>query len=70
MKKISLAVSDFAYPSPLVGSIDSQSGLGRSQQIGQEIHLRVQAERSAGFSNYKAEVALNHEFASENYWYP
>jgi DNA excision repair protein ERCC-2 len=67
MKKITLAVSEFALPSPMVGSIDSQSGLGRSQQIGQEIHTKVQQARASTFASYKSEVAVAHEIESGPY---
>lgn len=67
MKKIVIGVSDFGVPVPLRGSIDSFSGLGRSAQIGTEIHQRVQALRATEFPNYKAEVFVSHEFVSEGY---
>ncbi len=67
MKKISIAVSDFALPAPRKGSIETNSGLGRSQQLGQEIHLKVQASRSAEIKTYEAEVAVSYEFEQDGF---
>lgn len=64
MKRISLAVADFALPSPRTGSIDAHSGLGRSAQLGQELHQKVQAQRLAKVPGYRAEVAIAGEFSA------
>jgi DNA excision repair protein ERCC-2 len=66
-KKISLAVSKFAQPAPLRGSIDGYSGLGRGQEIGQEIHRQIQSQRKQNHSHYKSEVYVKHIFKCELY---
>ena len=66
-KKISLAVSKFAQPAPLRGSIDGYSGLGRGPEIGQEIHRRIQKTRQELHKDYRAEVAVSHTFATEDF---
>jgi DNA excision repair protein ERCC-2 len=66
-KKFSLSIRDFALPSPRVGSIDVHSGMGRSMQDGQEIHLRVQKRRAESDSCYEAEVQISHEFEREGF---
>ncbi|MBC7691228.1 MAG: ATP-dependent DNA helicase [Methylotenera sp.] len=67
MKRIKLAVRDFALPVPRVGSIDSHSGYGRAQADGQEIHLRVQEKRLKADPTYQAEVKLLHVFERGGY---
>ncbi len=67
MKKISLGISDFALPAPRRGSIDSHSGLGRGQQMGQEIHMKIQTQRALSFPSYEAEVPMTHEFTKDGY---
>lgn len=67
MKKISMGVSDFAIPTPRVGSIDVHSGYGRGAQTGQEIHVKIQLQRAIDFKNFKAEVATAYEFSAGGY---
>lgn len=62
MKKYRLAVSDFALPSPLRGSIDTHSGFGRGSQAGLELHQRIQARRREEHANYQSEVPVSHVF--------
>jgi DNA excision repair protein ERCC-2 len=64
MKKVALSVTEFAVPSPRVGSIDGYSGLSRAKEVGQEIHQRVQAERSKLHPHYVAEVGIKHTLVS------
>lgn len=64
---MSLSVSDFAVPSPLVGSIDSYSGYGRATETGLEIHQKIQGERKKLFSNYKAEVIVKQTLETSEY---
>lgn len=66
-KKISIPITEFAVPAPRRGSIDAYSGFGRSQQMGIELHQRVQSLRSKAHSNYRAEVMTSHEFTIDNY---
>ncbi len=66
--QISLAITEFALPAPRKGSIDVHSGMGRnSQQIGIELHQKIQAERAKDFPNYEAEIATKHSFSTEEY---
>lgn len=58
MKLVTLSVRDLALPVPRTGSIEALSGYGRATQEGQEIHLRVQRERSCSESCYEAEVPI------------
>lgn len=67
MKTIQMGISDFAVPAPRRGSIDVHSGFGRGQQVGQEIHLRVQAKRAIDFTNYQAEVFTKCELKKDEY---
>ncbi|MCM2278936.1 MAG: ATP-dependent DNA helicase [Oligoflexia bacterium] len=67
MISLSLSIRDFALPVPRTGSIDAHSGLGRAQAEGQEIHLRVQANRAEAFPSYRAEVPLSREFERDGY---
>jgi DNA excision repair protein ERCC-2 len=62
MKTVRLAVTEFAMPSPLKGSIDVHSGFGRSSEVGLEIHQEVQAARARSHANYRPEVQLTHTF--------
>lgn len=66
-KLITLPVVEFAIPAPRRGSIDVHSGLGRASQIGQEIHQKIQLERATDFSDYEAEVAVEHDFVADGY---
>ncbi|MGE3974418.1 MAG: ATP-dependent DNA helicase [Bdellovibrionales bacterium] len=67
MKKILLSVRDFAVPSPLRGSIEAMSGLGRASQKGLELHQIVQHQREKETSTYKAETFISHEFELGEY---
>jgi DNA excision repair protein ERCC-2 len=62
MKRIALAVREFALPVPRVGSIEAHSGYGRASAEGMEIHARVQAKRLAQNPEYRAELPLRAEF--------
>jgi DNA excision repair protein ERCC-2 len=66
-KKITLSIRDFALPSPRLGSIDVHSGLGRSAEMGQEIHTRIQAMRAESEPDYECEVKISHEFERGGY---
>src|ERR1700733_12250092 len=67
MKLISIAVRDFALPVPRVGSIESQSGYGRTATEGQEIHLRIQRLRAEADPSYQSEVKILSEFDRGDY---
>ncbi len=64
---IHLAITDFALPAPRKGSIDIYSGFGRAQQMGIELHQRVQSARTKAFDNYQAEVMTSYEFQYKNH---
>jgi DNA excision repair protein ERCC-2 len=66
MKLITLALRDFALPSPPCGSIESYSGSGRAAAEGREIHLRVQKMRKCDPS-YQAEVPVSCLLEREGY---
>lgn len=51
MKKVSISVGDFAIPSPIKGSIESNSGLGGSKEEGIELHQFIQQERKKQFQH-------------------
>ena len=67
MKTVSLAITEFAWPSPLRGSIDSLSGFGRASELGLEIHQEIQVKRIASHLNYRAEVPMTHSFERGGY---
>lgn len=67
MKTVSLAITEFAWPSPLRGSIDSLSGFGRASELGLEIHQEVQVKRIAKNPNYRAEVPMTRSFERGGY---
>jgi len=61
MKLISLALREFAVPSPKTGSIEAQSGYGQALD-GIELHQRVQRQRKANHDDYESEVRFSHTF--------
>lgn len=67
LKKVSISVTEFAVPAPRRGSIDAYSGFGRSQQMGIELHQRVQAIRMKTSSRYQAEVLAQHDIPFGDY---
>ena len=67
VKTIKLSVHDFAVPSPLTGSIDSDSGFGRGAEQGIEIHQRVQEKRTDADPHYAAEVKIIYSFQRDNF---
>lgn len=64
---IPLSISEFALPVPRRGSIEAQSGYGRSSQNGQEIHAQIQSERAKSDLHYQAEVPIRGEFEWQGY---
>jgi DNA excision repair protein ERCC-2 len=66
-KLITIPLICFAIPVPRSGSIEAQSGYGRSIADGQEIHLRVQKKRAKANPLYKAEVPVACQFDREGY---
>jgi DNA excision repair protein ERCC-2 len=67
MKLIQLSVCDFALPVPRTGSIELHSGYGKGSAEGQEIHQRVQEKRARAHNDYRAEVAMTHDFDRDGY---
>lgn len=67
MKTIQIAITDFALPSPRTGSIELYSGFGGLPNVGQEIHLAVQAERLRTHANYIVEKWITHSFNLEGF---
>lgn len=67
MKNITLAVTEFALPSPRQGSIETYSGFGGLPNLGQEIHAEVQAARIRENANYMVEKWVAHTFSVEGY---
>ena len=66
-KVISIALRDFALPSPRKGSIEAHSGFSRAAAEGQEIHARVQRKRAKADPAYEAEVTVAREFDRSGY---
>lgn len=66
MKQITLALRDFALPSPPRGSIEAHSGSGRAAAQGREIHARLQKRRKSDPS-YQAEVPVSCLLEREGY---
>jgi DNA excision repair protein ERCC-2 len=65
MKKVSLSVQEFAFPSPLRGSIEGGSGLMNAAEKGIELHQMIQKERAREFDHYMSEVSCGYEFEDE-----
>ena len=61
-KKYYLALTDFALPSPMTGSIDTYSGFGSASQRAIKIHQEIQASLLKEHSLYEAEVPTIHTF--------
>jgi DNA excision repair protein ERCC-2 len=61
-KRIQIAVSKFALPSPRIGSIDLYSGYGRATEIGNEIHQKLQLQRKKENTSYNSEVYISRQF--------
>ena len=66
-KLISIALRDFAVPTPRSGSIDAHSGYSRSAADGQEIHLRLQKQRAKCDPLYQSEVPVSSVFERGGY---
>ncbi len=66
-KLITLALRDFALPSPRTGSIEANSGYGRAAEEGREIHLRIQKKRVKSDPSYESEVRVRREFERNGY---
>lgn len=66
-KTYSLAVAEFALPSPMMGSIDSYSGFGQGQTLGQQLHVEIQLERERNYSSYKPEVWIMQTLKLDKY---
>jgi DNA excision repair protein ERCC-2 len=62
VKRIQLAVRDFALPVPRVGSIEVHSGYGHLSQSAEEAHRVIQEQRSLANPKYKTEVKISHSF--------
>jgi DNA excision repair protein ERCC-2 len=67
MKPISIALRDFALPSPRRGSIEAHSGYGRAAEEGREVHLRVQRKRLRSDPSYQSEVQVSSQFERKGY---
>jgi DNA excision repair protein ERCC-2 len=67
MKTLNLAITDFAVPSPRMGSIEIYSGYGGLPNSGGEIHLEIQAGRMNEEPNYQAEKWTQHTFDQGEY---
>ncbi|MBA2649301.1 MAG: ATP-dependent DNA helicase [Legionella sp.] len=59
---ISLSVVDFALPSPLVGSIDTYSGLGNRSTLAMKVHQDIQSTKKQAHPEYIFEVQIQHAF--------
>ena len=66
-KLITLALRDFAVPSPRTGSIEAHSGYGRASLEGQEIHRRTQKKRVKADPSYEPEVPVQSSFDRAGY---
>ena len=66
-KLITIPLRDFALPAPRSGSIEAHSGYSRSAADGQEIHVRVQKQRTKSDPLYQAEVPVSTLFERGGY---
>ncbi len=67
MKKLVLSVTEFAIPSPLIGSIDTYSGFGNLPEVGAQIHTQIQLERAQEFNEFVPEKWITHDFNHGEY---
>jgi DNA excision repair protein ERCC-2 len=68
MVKVKLSVREFALPSPLTGSIESDSGYHDSSEVGIEIHSQVQEKRRTEFpGSYQSEVKIVGSFERDDF---
>lgn len=67
MKKLTLSVTEFAIPSPLLGSIETYSGFGNLPEVGSQIHLDIQAERAREFPEFVPEKWITHDFSFDEH---
>ena len=67
MKLVKLSIREFAMPSPRTGSIESQSGYGRTSLEGIEIHQWVQQKRARDHDDYESEVKLSQMFERDGF---
>lgn len=68
MKNIfSLAVSEFAVPEPITGSIDTYSGFSQGPALGQQLHVEIQLERERNYSSYRPEVWIMQTLKCDKY---
>jgi DNA excision repair protein ERCC-2 len=73
-KSITLAVRDFAIPSPRQGHIEVNSGYGQIfgsplalAAEGRDLHAKIQKARQRKFAAYRSEVKVAHKFESDSY---
>lgn len=64
---LQLSVTEFAVPSPRLGSIESESGFGGLPMVGSDIHQEIQAGRLREGGAYAVEKWVTHTFACEPY---
>ncbi len=67
MKRIQIAIRDFAVPVPRRGSIEVHSGYDMLPNSGDEVHREIQRKRASSTSSYKPEVKLSHSFERGGY---
>ncbi len=66
--RVRLSVRDFALPSPLTGSIESDSGYYESGQVGIEIHSVIQEMRHTAYPmTYESEVKIGGVFLRDEF---
>ncbi len=66
--QVRLSVRDFAIPSPLTGSIESDSGYYPSKELGISIHSAIQEARLQAYpTQYEPEVKISGSFIRENF---
>lgn len=67
MKRIQIAIRDFALPVPRHGHIEVHSGFDLVSQTGDEAHREIQRKRTVAIPGYRPEVKLSHSFEREGY---
>jgi DNA excision repair protein ERCC-2 len=66
-RAISISVTEFAMPSPRMGSLESDAGFGVLPMVGTEIHQAIQAERLRMGAHYIVEKWVTHTFPAGPY---
>lgn len=66
-RSLQLSITEFAVPSPRLGSIEMESGFGSLPMVGTQIHQEIQSQRLREGGTYVAEKWVAHAFELDRY---